>query len=436
MLYGIHLSEEFQWKKFEILYTLFPFCKSCYIIKRDNKMLLIVALALLCASAYGAGTTRPSSATLNKLVNEAKIEGNIALMEQERHLASQKCTTPDGFVFIARLPNGLALRSRTFAPSMSFPLDTTFTVLPEYAVQGSIRSLTSQWSISLPKSPMAIPTLPSLVSKGTDVIVPEEHKLYLFERPLFEGTCHQGGERESYNIGSLMLVPKTHSAFVTGYTSPDFGGCDIAISNGTTVGGMQSIVVHVDRVMITSVIDGIRRVFSTGHYHDIDMRDLSIITQIPVNRAYARLCMDHTTTKCWHVIDGYTDTLVHSFTTYSIPFGYELLIRSKKGLIALISVGSVSTSMCSQNEPCIIILRQIETHKPPMICTIYGCYLIYGEYSGFLAIDTINVPAGFVLRITFTVNPFASYAYFEGTHHLSWCILGACTSKLIEVKNI
>lgn len=400
-------------------------------------MLKILLLGLFYTIVLGAGTTRPSSATLKKLVNDQIEKNRMALMAQEQYLSFQKVMAPMGYIVVATLPNQLTLRSNVFSPSTTFHVGTVFEMTDSHIVHGSIRSVLSAWSITLPKNPIAVPMVPSIVSKGTDVIVPEGFDLYLFDQPSFDGTCvHPGVHGESYNIGSLMLISKTTRAVVTVYTSPDFDGCEIALSNGTLLGGIQSMVVHVERVMITSAVDGMKRVFSAGHYRNIDLRHMSIIAQISVNRAYARLCMHHESEKCWHVVDGYTDTLLHSFATYDIPFGYELLIRSKKGIIALISTGSVSTSMCSPTKQCTITVRQIEIHRPPMVCNIYGCYLIYGEFSGNLAIDTIIVPPGVILRIGFTLNPFATFTYGEGTHHLSWCILGVCTSKLIELKYI
>lgn len=414
--------------------------------------LLLLSLLLLGSIALGAGagTTRPSTATLNKAVADAKTMGHITLVEQETHLSSQSVTASNGYHFQASVSipvsatSTLLLRSNVFAPSTAFPIGTTFTLERDSVMHkkggggGSIRSLLSPWSIVIPPSPTVVPSVPHLVSKGTDMVLPTNSNVYIFTEPSFGGVCHKGGERESYEIGSFMVVPvmtDNTASIATAYTSPSMGGCEVAVVNGTMVGGIRSVVVHVERVLVTSAT-GTRMVLSSGVHSDVDMLGSSIITTVSVNRSYARLC-DDTGKECHHVLDGQTDFYAQPFTHFHIPHPYEMKIRTKKGLIALIGEGSVSMTMCSQQDPCQLTMRYVEsTEEQPMVCTGNACYMVYSEFRGLLPLKTVHVPIGFVLRIHYNTSPYPSYTYTEGIYHLEWCILESCTSNLIEIKRL
>jgi hypothetical protein len=271
------------------------------------------------------------------------------------------------------------------------------------------------------------------------MIVPTNSNVFVFTEPSFGGICHKGGERESYEIGSFMMVPvmmtKNTASIATAYTSPSMGGCEVAVVNGTMVAGIRSIVVHVERVLVTSAT-GTKQVLSSGVHSDVAILGSSIITTVSVNRSYARLC-DDTGKECHHVLDGQTEIYAQPFTHFHIPYPYELVVRTKKGLIALIGEGSVSMTMCSQQDPCQLSMRYVEsTEDQPMVCTGKACYMVYSEYRGRLPLKTVHVPNGFVLRIHYNTSPYPSYTYTEGIYHLEWCILESCTSNMIELKRL
>ncbi len=408
-------------------------------------LLVLLILLLLGSFALGAGTIRPSTATLKREVAKAKAVGHTALVEQYNRLSSQSVVAPDGYHFRASVPipvsatSTLLLRSNVFAPSIAFPIGTTFTMQRKGDEGGSIRSLLSPWSIDLPaSSALLVPAVPHLVSKGTDMVLPRNADVFIFTEPSFGGICTKGGERESYEIGSLVVVPVVPydtASIATAYTSPSMGGCEIAVSNGTMVGGIRSIVVHVDSVVVTSTA-GTRMVLSVGIHREVDIRTTSIITTVSVNRSYARLC-DDSGKECHHVLDGQTDLYTQTFTHFHIPHPYEMEMRTKKGLISLIGEGSVSLtmSMCSQQDPCQLTMRSLDyADDQPVVCTETACFRVHAEYTGLLPLRKIHVPNGFLLRVHYNTALYRSYSYTTGTHHLDWCILESCTSNWIEIK--
>jgi len=447
-------------KKFEFIDALIPF----YINPNNNTnpnpnntnmgrihfstLLLSFILLLLGSLALGAGTIRPSTATLKREVAKAKAVGHTALLEQHNRLSSQSVVAPENFHFQASVPirganTLLVLRSNVFAPSTAFPIGTTFTVERDSVVHGgggSIRSLLSLWSIVLPpSSALLVPSVPHLVSKGTDMIVPTNSNVFVFTEPSFGGICHKGGERESYEIGSFMLVPvmmtKNTASIATAYTSPSMGGCEVAVSNGTMVGGIRSIVVHVERVLVTSAT-GTKQVLSSGVHSDVAILGSSIITTVSINRSYARLC-DDGGKECHHVLDSQTDLYTQTFTHFHIPHPYELEVRTKKGLISLIGEGSVSLtmSMCSQQDPCQLTMRSLDyADDQPVVCTGTACFRVHAEYTGLLPLRKIHVPTGFLLRVHYNTALYRSYSYTTGTYYLEWCVLESCTSHWIEIK--
>ena len=226
---------------------------------------------------------------------------------------------------------------------------------------------------------------------------------------------------ESYEIGSLVVVPFVPydtASIATAYTSPSMGGCEIAVSNGTMVGGIRSIVVHVDSVVVTSTA-GTRMVLSVGIHSEVDIRTISIITTMSVNRSYARLC-DDGGKECHHVLDGQTDFYTQTFTHFYIPHPYELNVRTKRGLISLIGEGFVSMtmSMCSQQDPCQLTMRSLDyADDQPVVCTETACFRVHAEYNGLLPLRKIHVPNGFLLRVHYNTALYRSYSYTTGTYY-------------------
>lgn len=362
-----------------------------------------------------------------------------ALRFQHEALASQTVPAPEGYVVQAYLPSGLTLESERFSPSLAFPQGTSFAMVMHEHRGGSIRSLSSSWSIILDQIPLCAETLPSFMEKGMISTVPPTMALYLFEGPSFTGQCRrvQVPPKESFLIGSLVMVPMTPHHIATFFTQENYSGCEIGLgewTNNTTprIGGIRSM--HLYQPLVLTSYDGIKRLFMAGDYPSVKMYGTVHMLSLPLDGDRGTLlCQENGA--CFSLLKDDSDmALTMPFDTYDIPAHMAVEITMPTGTIVLYGKGTLDSYLKERTVDASLAYIPKPTNIPS-ICSAHQCFSV-GETPKMqlnVPITQLSVPKGWSVKISFTLSS-GEYVYGPGVHDIK-CML-TCTIRTITIRRV
>lgn len=162
----------------------------CPTLQAMNKLLLILLLLFLIAAINATRVCDCRTRVANAV---AKVTDVVNARDaQIAHMQHQKVAMQRGIRIVATLPSGLIMQNaEAFAPSLSFPHGTHFTMDSDDVSRTLIQSVESDWAIVLDGHSSAVTDVPSLGSKGTITSVPDKMALILFPLPGFKGHCQR-----------------------------------------------------------------------------------------------------------------------------------------------------------------------------------------------------------------------------------------------------
>jgi hypothetical protein len=386
----------------------------------DFKLFLLVLL-LLAQFIHGNRVCDCRNRVANAV---AKITTVInARNAQIAHFESQSVTVEHGLRVVATLPNGMVMHNaKAFAPSLSFPPKTTFTMDSNVVSRKVIQSLDSDWAIVLDSRSYAAASVPSLVSKATITSVPDDMELVLFPEPFFKGMCqrfygtHLGDV--SHIIGSYMYVPLTYVLTANLFTEPDMKGCEVPIgpavrNTSTILGGIHSLVVFTGAVIIAS--NDATRIFTTGVYPKIKLYgDVYTVKAVETMGDVTQVCDGEL---CHDMVTMVT-TALPSFQQYTVPVGYGLMVETPFGTIVLVGHGELPYKWCHGRMTCSGTVVQELPADQPLFCKKEWCFYAPPTFSSTLqGITSVKVPNGYTVEIWWNYSSiFGSNVYASGTH--------------------
>ena len=359
---------------------------------------------------------------------------------QHDTLTAQTIPAPEGYTVQAYIPSGLILQSERFSPSLAFPQGTSFAMVLDGHHPNSIRSLTSGWSIILDtEMPLCAETIPSFMERGVISTVPSTMDLYLFEGPSFTGQCRrvQVPPKESFLIGSLVMVPMSPNHIATFYTQENYGGCEVSVgewANNTSprMGGIRSM--HLYQPLVLTSNEGLKRLFMAGDYPSVKMYGNVHSLSLPMDESDRTALMCEKGGACFSLFEEDVEPLVVPFDTYDIPPHMEVLVTMPMGTVALYGKGSVSGSLKKKMvDASFAYVPRNDTETKPSLCYEESC-LSVGEtpVSGMVLnvpITSLTVPAGWTLTMSYT-RSYGATVYTSGIHSVS-CILECVTCTII-----
>lgn len=398
-------------------------------------LLLLLASWVHCdETSWSQPMTRGS---MRSRLHNLKQSHAEALRVQHDALASQVIPAPEGYVVQAYLPSDLILQSDKFSPSLAFPQGTSFAmVMRDHRRSGSIRSLSSSWSIILDTVPLCAETLPSFMEKGMISTVPSGMSLYLFEGSSFTGQCRrvQVPPKESFLIGSLVMVPVSSHHIATFFTQENYSGCEINVgewTNNTTprIGGIRSM--HLYRPLVLTSYNGVQRLFMAGDYPSVKMYGNVHMLSLPLDGDHgALLCQE---SECFSLLNGDSNmALTIPFHTYNIPEHMAVKVALPIGTIVLYGKGTLDRYLKERTVDASLAYMP----KPgnlPSICSEHQCFSLNETPKMQLnvPITQLSVPEGWLVTMTFTLSS-GEYEYGPGQHRIK-CML-TCTIRTITVR--
>jgi hypothetical protein len=256
--------------------------------------------------------------------------------------------------------------------------------------------------------------------------------LYIFEAPSFTGQCRrvQVPPKESFVIGSLIMVPTVHSHHIaTFYTQENYSGCEISIgewANNTSprMGGIRSM--HLYHPLILTSNEGLKRLFMPGDYPSVKMHGNVHSLSLPMSERDHGALMCEKGGACFSLFEEDINPLIMPFDEYDIPPHMELKLTMPEGTIAYYGKGTIDTYV-KQMVLDVSFAYVPRTMNLPSLCYDGRC-LSVGETKRMqlnVPVTSLTVPDGFIVTLGHFKNE-----YPPGEHTLS-CFFGCTLSTII-----
>jgi hypothetical protein len=278
------------------------------------------------------------------------------------------------------------------------------------------------------------------MEKGMISTVPSGKSLYLFEGPSFTGQCRrvQVPPKESFLIGSLVMVPMTPHRIATFFTQENYSGCEISVgewTNNTTprIGGVKSM--HLYRPLVLTSYDGVQRIFMAGDYPSVKMYGNVHSLSLPVDGDDhgALLCQE--SGECFSLLkDDSNLALTAPFHTYDIPPRMAVEVTIPKGTIVLYGKGTLDGYLKERTVDASLAYVPIPSTLPS-ICSAHQCFSVRETANMPLnvPITQLSVSKGWSVTMSFTMSS-GEYEYGPGQHDIK-CML-TCTIRTITVRRV